>query len=110
PLLNPLSSEESHLRDDLLAGLVRRLQHNWAHGVRSVRLYEIGTVFQPANGGPPGEEMKMAAIFTGPSRPPHWSEPVRAYDLWDLKGLASEVAELFGTGIEVDGSGAAGWW
>jgi phenylalanyl-tRNA synthetase beta chain len=93
PLLNPLSAEESHLRDDLLTGLIRRVEHNWAHGVRSIRLYEIGTTFRMSGGPVPEEEVRLAAVFTGPSRPPHWSEQIRAYDLWDLKGLMAEIGE-----------------
>jgi phenylalanyl-tRNA synthetase beta chain len=50
-LLNPLSAEESHLRDALVPGLLRRVEHNWARGTRDVRLFEIGTVFLPDRGG-----------------------------------------------------------
>ncbi|MDR0786659.1 MAG: phenylalanine--tRNA ligase subunit beta, partial [Gemmatimonadota bacterium] len=92
-LLNPLSAEESHLRDELVPGLIRRLRHNWAQGARAVRLYEIGTVFAPSGGPIAYEEMRVGAIFTGPSRPPHWSEPVPPFDLWDLKGLLAEAGE-----------------
>jgi phenylalanyl-tRNA synthetase beta chain len=101
PLLNPLSSEESHLRDDLVNGLVRRVQHNWAHGVRSVRLYEIGSVFRPAAGPVPDEEVRVAAVFTGPAQPPHWSEQTRSYDIWDLKALAGELSELLRGAVEL---------
>ena len=98
PLLNPLSAEESHLRDSLLPGLLRRLEHNWAHGVRSIRLYEIGTVFSPSPGeGLPREEIRVAAVVTGSSEPPHWSGPDRATDLWDLKALLTELARELGS-------------
>ena len=61
PLLNPLSSEESHLRDELLPGLLRRVEHNWSHGVRDIRLYEVGTAFFPVEGDAlPTEEMRVA--------------------------------------------------
>ncbi|MDQ3607201.1 MAG: phenylalanine--tRNA ligase subunit beta [Gemmatimonadota bacterium] len=94
PLLNPLSAEESHLRDALAPGLLRRIEHNWARGVRDLRLYEIGTVFFPSeDGGAPREEIRLAAAFTGARRPPHWSGEAGAWDVWDLKGLLEEVAE-----------------
>jgi phenylalanyl-tRNA synthetase beta chain len=93
PLLNPLSAEEGFLRTTLLPGLLRRLEHNLAHGVRDVRLFEIGTVFAPAaDGGLPREERRVAAAFTGASRPPHWSGPAPDWDEWDLKGLMDELA------------------
>lgn len=98
PLLNPLSAEEGSLRDDLTRGLLRRLEHNWAHGVRAVRLYEIGSVFAPA-AGKPSEEFRVAAVFTGPRVPQHWSEPPASFDIWDLKGLLTAVAESAGGAI-----------
>jgi phenylalanyl-tRNA synthetase beta chain len=93
PLLNPLSAEESHLRDALLPGLLRRVEHNWSHGVRDVRLYEIGTAFLPGEEGSlPREEIRLAAVFTGAARPPHWSGPQRSWDEWDLRALLDELA------------------
>lgn len=101
PILNPLSSEESHLRDDLAHGLVRRVEHNWAHGVRSIRLFEFGTVFQAIRSDLEGEEFRLAAIFTGPSAPTHWSSPSRPFDLWDLKALAAEIAPKLNATLQV---------
>lgn len=93
PLLNPLSAEEGFLRATLAPGLLRRVEHNLARGVRDVRLFELGTVFFPAaQGGLPGEEQRVAAVFTGASRPAHWSGPAPDYDVWDLKGLMEELA------------------
>ena len=93
PLLNPLSSEEAFLRGSLVPGLLRRLEHNLAHGVRDVRLFEIGTVFAPGGDGAlPREERHAAAVLTGASRPPHWTGPAPDWDVWDLKGLMEEVA------------------
>ncbi len=99
-ILNPLSAEESHLRENLLSVLIRRLHHNWAHGVRSIRLYEAGSVFNSTRAERPLEEVRVAAIFTGPRRPPHWSEKVEPYDVWDLKGLLADLArQIPGAGV-----------
>jgi len=99
PLLNPLSAEESHLRDALLPGLLRRVEHNWARGTRDVRLFEIGTVFLPAGeGGRPREEVRIAAVATGLREPAHWStgDDAPAWDAWDLKSLFEEAGALVG--------------
>jgi len=105
PLLHPLSARENHLRGAIVPVLLRRVEHNWSRGVADVRLYEIGTVFwrSPAperarpveehRTGDFGEEMRCGAVLTGRRSPEHWSDEGEATDLWDLKGLAEEVAE-----------------
>jgi phenylalanyl-tRNA synthetase beta chain len=102
-LLNPLSSEESHLRNTLTQGLLRRVEHNWARGTRDVRLFEIGSVFRPTPGARPHEEVRVAVVLTGATRPPHWSGPAPAWDVWDLKALLAELAEALGAGEVVPG-------
>jgi phenylalanyl-tRNA synthetase beta chain len=47
-LLLPLAATESRLRRDLLPGLVRRVEYNFARGARSIRLFELGTAFGPS--------------------------------------------------------------
>ncbi|MBW3572277.1 MAG: phenylalanine--tRNA ligase subunit beta [Gemmatimonadetes bacterium] len=107
PLLNPLSAEEGYLRATLVPGLLHRVEHNLAHGVRDVRLFEVGTAFAAdPDGGLPREERRVAAAFTGASRPPHWSGPAPDWDVWDLKGLMEELAaEYPGASVDaVDGA------
>jgi len=42
---NPLREEESAMRTGLLAGLLRSLRYNRAHGIDDVALFEVGKVF-----------------------------------------------------------------
>jgi phenylalanyl-tRNA synthetase beta chain len=98
PLLNPLSAEESHLRDELGPGLLRRLEHNWSRGVRDVRLYEVGSVFFPGQGDRPREEVRVGVVLTGARRPPHWAEERTTWEIWDASGLLAELAAAMGGG------------
>jgi phenylalanyl-tRNA synthetase beta chain len=98
PLLTPLSAEEGFLRTRLAPGLLRRAEHNLARGVRDVRLFELGTVFFPVEGRMPREEQRVAAVFTGASRPAHWTGPAPDWDAWDLKGLMEELAAEYPDG------------
>lgn len=109
-ILNPLSQEEGSLRDALVPGLLRRLEHNFAHGVRDVRLFTVGTVFfAGAVGEAPSEELRVAAVFTGASRPVHWSGAPEPFDVWDLKALLEELAaEYPAASVSVAGEGDAG--
>ena len=92
-VLNPLSQEDAFLRTSLAKSLVGRVEHNFAHGVRDVRLFEIATVFRAAGDGEkPGEERRVAAAMSGARAPLHWSGGAVAYDLFDVKALLEEVA------------------
>ena len=64
-LENPISSEMSHLRPDLLPGLLRAAARNQARGFADLALFEIGQVFP---GGEPGEQVLLA---TGLARRRH---------------------------------------
>ena len=91
-LVKPVSSEEAWLRWDLLPGLFRNLEYNFARGARSIRLFELGTVFRKAGAGePPIEEPRLAVVLTGLERPPHWGHDDTPVDLWTLKEIVTTV-------------------
>jgi phenylalanyl-tRNA synthetase beta chain len=101
-LLLPLAATESRLRRALLPGLLRRVEYNFARAARSIRLFEIGTVFNAAGGsdGLPSEATHVAVVVSGLRRPQHWTEPDAAFDVWDLKAIAGELAEALGLRLE----------
>ena len=95
-LMLPLAATESHLRRALLPGLLRRVEYNFNRGNRNVRLFEIGTVFAKSNSADnrPHEETRVAAVFTGLREPAHWTGNAQSYDVWDVKGLSGEIAQM----------------
>jgi len=98
-LLNPMSQEETHLRQTLLPGLVKSVQHNWAVRERDVRLFEIGIVFNDSGEGVrPTETLRLAGVITGSRTPAHWTSAGGAaeYDVWDVKHLFTQVVDLCG--------------
>jgi phenylalanyl-tRNA synthetase beta chain len=89
---NPVSMQEDHLRTDLLPGLLRRIEYNFARGIRDVRLFEVGTVFgSPGEDGTPGEEARICVVLSGSRQPDHWSGDAPETDLWYLKGLLTRL-------------------
>lgn len=70
-ITNPLAAEESLLRTSLRPGLLAAVAHNAAHRNPSVRLFEVGRVFLPPEGGPdggnvlPAEPEHLALILAG---------------------------------------------
>ncbi|MGH7465700.1 MAG: phenylalanine--tRNA ligase beta subunit-related protein, partial [Longimicrobiales bacterium] len=105
-LMLPLAATESRLRRSLVPGLLRRVESNFARGARSIRLFEIGTTFAPGPSGMvPVEATRLAIACTGYRRPPHWSREPAAFDVWDLKALAGDVADALGLRVH-EGSDA----
>jgi phenylalanyl-tRNA synthetase beta chain len=101
-LVNPLSEAEAHLRRDLLDTLARRAEYNLARMHRDVRLFEIGSVFEPAKGeGLPFEELHVGALIMGRQQPPHFTDPKSetfddwvTFNEWDAKGLGQRIGEV----------------
>ena len=106
---NPISSEMTHLRPDLLPGLLRAAARNQARGFADVALCEIGPVF---HGGEPGEQQLQAAgLLVGASaaRDPFGSR--RPVDLYDAKADAEAVLAAIGAPAKVQVSRkVAAWW
>jgi phenylalanyl-tRNA synthetase beta chain len=96
-LRNPLSADESWLRQALLPGLQRAVITNWSRQTRDVRLFETGTVFrQNERGARPIETIRVGAVITGARAPAHWIEGGKAvdFDRWDLKSLFGTAVAL----------------
>jgi phenylalanyl-tRNA synthetase beta chain len=109
-ILNPLSADHSTMRAGLIPGLVHAARVNWDHQVRDIRLFEIGSVFQPGPAGrPPAERVMVAGICSGARHPAHWTDPPAppAFDGWDLKGLFEVAVGLAypGATVQVEGAG-----
>ena len=107
---NPLAEDEAFLRTNLLDTLGRRVEHNFAHMQRNVRLFEIGTAFTTATDpktGAPAERIHAAAVVAGDRRPAHFTEPrPPQFDEWDAKAIAEAAAESAwpGAGVELQPS------
>lgn len=98
-LLNPMSQEETHLRQSLLPGLIKSVLHNWSVRERNVRLFEIGIVFNDSGEGVrPTETLRLAGVLTGARTPAHWTSDSETaeYDLWDLKHVFTRLVDLCG--------------
>jgi phenylalanyl-tRNA synthetase beta chain len=108
-VLNPLSTEEGFLRTDLVTGLLRSAERNWAVRERNIRLFEIGSVFEGRGEGEmPHEERRVAGVVSGARRPPHWSDGGASvdFDRWDVKSLfedAAQAVSVRGTVVDEDG-------
>ncbi len=108
-LQNPISSEMSHMRPDLLPGLLTAAARNQARGVADLALFEVGPVF---SGGEPGEQQVQAtALLVGAAaaRDPHGSR--RMVDVYDAKADAEAVLAALGAPVKTQITRALpAWW
>ena len=86
-LENPIIEDASWMRPSLLPGLLNSLRHNLNHGIRDVRLFEIGRVFGVSSDGElPEEPLVLAMIATGAAIEENRPQGDRELDFFDLKG------------------------
>jgi len=106
---NPISSEMTHLRPDLLPGLLAAAARNQARGFMDLSLFEIGPAFQ---GGEPGDQHLQATgllVGAAASRDPHGSR--RLVDIFDAKADAEAVLSTLGAPARMQITRkAADWW
>ena len=102
-LQNPLSTEQSQLRTELLSSLLDVASHNRAHGTSELRAFEAGAVFLPEQGRVlPREPYHLGALLVGGVRPATWREPQpRHADFFAAKGVLTGLLEALRTSWEV---------
>ncbi|WP_417270908.1 phenylalanine--tRNA ligase subunit beta [Celeribacter sp.] len=93
-LQNPISSEMSHMRPDLLIGLLQAASRNQARGFADLALFECGPAF---HGGEPGEQhLQLAGLLVGATGPKDVHGERRVIDLFDAKANAEAVLAAIG--------------
>lgn len=110
---NPLGNDQALLRPVLQAGLLEALGRNLCHGLKAVRLFELGRVFSAESRE---ERTSLALIVTGEKMPATWQGDAESTDLYDLKGVIESVIgqvnfirdESTGLCLRIDGNGVSG--
>ena len=93
-LTNPIIEEASRMRQTLLPGLLKSVQHNINHGTRNVNLFELGRVFASMQKGElPQERETMTLVATGGLMLAGRAQPERDTDFYDIKGALESAVE-----------------
>ena len=93
-LKNPIIEEAAYMRATLLPGLLDSLRHNLNHGIRDVRLFEIGRVFAPASAGElPHEKLALGIVATGGAIEANKAQAERELDFFDVKGALETAVD-----------------
>jgi phenylalanyl-tRNA synthetase beta chain len=103
-LANPMSAQQAQLRTTLLGSLLDVAARNRAHGAGAVRIFEAGAVYLPdgRDGELPREPHRVAALLSGPVRPPTWRSPdPPGVDLYAAKGVLAALLDALAADWEV---------
>ncbi len=97
-LSNPIIEEATRMRPSLLPGLLGSVRHNLNHGIRDVRLFEIGRVFANSGAGElprdlPREGDAVALIATGGAIEEGHAQAAREVDFYELKGALEAAVD-----------------
>ncbi|MBD3786864.1 MAG: phenylalanine--tRNA ligase subunit beta [Sphingomonadales bacterium] len=96
---NPISSEMTHLRPDLLPGLLQAAARNQARGFADLALFEVGPVF---SGGEPGDQaIHATGLLVGAAGPRDPWGSRRAVDIYDAKADVEAVLAAIGAPARV---------
>jgi phenylalanyl-tRNA synthetase beta chain len=84
---NPIIEDAAWMRSTLLPGLLTSVRHNLNHGIRDVRLFEIGRIFSIWKPGElPDETLALGIVATGGALEENKAQADRELDFFDLKG------------------------
>ena len=93
-LENPIIEDASSMRQTLLPGLLDSLRTNLNHGIRDVRLFEIGRIFGGSAGRDlPEERLSLAMIATGTNVQQDAAQTASDLDLFDVKGALESALD-----------------
>ena len=98
PILNPLSETMSHMRTDLLPGLLETIDFNIKNGSPDIYLFEIGNVFQQQKPGFKGikETPIMSAVLHGNSASLTVHEQAKPVSLFTAMGHINSLFAALG--------------
>jgi phenylalanyl-tRNA synthetase beta chain len=96
-LKNPIIEDAAWMRSTLLPGLLGSIRHNLNHGIRDVRLFEVGRVFASSKSGElPEETLSFAMVLTGGAISEDLALADRELDFFDLKGALDAAIDSMG--------------
>ncbi len=93
-LANPIIEDAAWMRSTLLPGLLTSVRHNFNHGIRDVRLFEIGRIFSISKAGElPDETLALGVVATGSALEEDRAQGERELDFFDLKGALETAVD-----------------
>ncbi len=98
-LENPISNDMSHMRPDLLPGLLRAAARNQARGFADLALFEVGHAFHGVK--PEEQHLQVAGLLVGRTEPKDVHGASRPVDVFDVKADAEAILASMGAPAKV---------
>ena len=83
---NPISQNMNVMRATLLPSLLDTLSYNINQGIESLKIFEIGSVFNKVDSSKINETEVVGGLITGIQGKDNWSRSNKKLDFFDLKG------------------------
>ncbi len=94
---NPISSDLSCLRSNLIGNLLLVIKKNNKKNIKNISLFELGPIF---NGVKPGDQEEyITVIRSGNSFEKNWIEKDKLFDLFDIKADLDCILKILGFDI-----------
>ena len=91
---NPISTELSCLRSNLVGNLLTVIKNNTKKYSKNISIFELGPIF---TGCKPGEQKDFVSVIrSGNSYQKNWLEKNKSFDLFDIKADFNAVLKVFG--------------
>jgi phenylalanyl-tRNA synthetase beta chain len=94
-VLNPLSSELSVMRTNLLYGMLEAIQFNNNRKQQNLRFFEFGNTYHKTENGTQ-QIATLGIAVTGQQLPNHWSVAEQSSDFFFLKGVIQTLLQRLG--------------
>lgn len=105
-ILNPLSEDQSVMRDSILPSLLENLRKNIAKKNDQVKIFEFAPVFI-SGGKLPGERWQASGLMYGLRWDESWNLTKEGLDFYDVKGVVERLLDGLGIdGFEVKRAGS----
>lgn len=82
-VLNPIFSDLSYMRQNLLSSILTAIRKNSNRGFNDLTFFEIGNIFH--SNKPTDEELVIAGVRYGKNKEKDIFEPQRNFDIYDVK-------------------------
>jgi phenylalanyl-tRNA synthetase beta chain len=82
-LANPISKEQSIMRNSLIPGLLQTAKYNINRQQNRIRFFEIGQIFTTENNKVAGNSFAM--LVAGNELPTNWNNPTKTVNFYTLK-------------------------